>query len=888
VKPALSLLLAALQLLAPALATAASAQRVSVPSVALPLAPLAAPSAPVSLPAGYAPVTAGLPVPAAPLAGPVSLPAAPAAAPAAPAAAPSAARVASPLGQARLMAAEAGAPAQGSASAPSAGAPAPGASAFDGSAAEGRKASPLPELPPEPSPWAARRYRLARALVSPALKLFYRVRASGVENLPAGAAVVVPNHISYVDALLLSYAADRPMRYILFKGIYDKAPRLFDALGAIPVASPKDGGTKESIELALARARAAVKNGETVVIFPEGALTKNGNMAAFKRGFERIIEGLEVPVVPAHLDNLWGSYFSRKGNSMGAALQEVPRSIGVRFGAPLEKADAQAARDAVQQLSAEALESRIRRRSATLPRSFFRMAKRRWSKPAVTDSTGVSLTYGRALAATTLLAGALTTALSPARRVGVLLPPSVGGTLANTALSAAGRVPVNLNYTASAEAVEHALKVSGIDTVLTSRKVVETLKKKGAALPDRPYVYIEDLLAAQPKWKQTLRYLALRLLPTRLAEAVYLRQAPRSLDDEATIVFTSGSTALPKGVVLTHLNLQSNVRMVTEAFKFEKTEVMLGVLPFFHSFGLTISLWFPLLRGLSAAYHSHPLEMDSIAKLALRARPTVLLGTPTFLQRYTDKIPVEAFRTLKDVIAGAEKLRPEVADAFKAKFGARPLEGYGSTELSPVAAVSVPDSRGQKGFKDGSVGQNLPGTAIKVVDPETWKELPYGRQGLLLVKGPHVMKGYLNEPRKTAEVLKDGWYVTGDVAVVDKDGFIFLKGRWGSRFSKIAGEMVPHEGVEDKLHKAAGLAEQTFVVTAVPDDTRGERLVVLYTKFDGDINALLTKARAQGLPGVWTPSAASFYKVDAFPVLGTGKLDLKALKELAQKLAGAK
>ena len=829
--------------------------------------------------------------------------------------APPAEALASPLAQAGALSAEASASAQKpAASAESArgqgaaifeGAQAPQAATGDAvSAAPGASAAgvlepssgatgagtfrkpPLPDLPPEPQPFFIRHYRLARAAAWPFLALVYRAKVSGAENLPAGPVVIVPNHVSYVDALMISLAADRPMRYMLKRSIYDRAPRFFRALGAIPVESGDDPAkTAQS----LARARAALKNGESLVIFPEGRLSRTGNMAGFKTGFTRIVDGLDVPVVPAHLDNLSGSYFSGREGRTGKfweAVRALPRRVGVSFGKPLEEVSGQAAHDEVQELSAGALESRVRDLRETLPRAFLRRAKELWGKTALSDSSGKTLTYGKALAASVMLASSLSAKLPAARRVGVLVPPSVGGALANAALAQLGKVPVNLNYTASAEAVAHAVDVAGIETVVTSRKAVEVLKEKGAAIPDRPMIYLEDVMAGIPKWKLAAVYALLRALPRAAVASLFFKNASRSLDDEATIVFTSGSTALPKGVQLTHLNVQSNLEMIAEAYPFKKDDSVLGVLPFFHSFGYTMTLWFPLARGLSAAYHSHPLELGPIAKLAQKLKPTILLATPTFLQRYTAKIPAAAFASLRHVIAGAEKMRGSIADDFAAKFGARPLEGYGATELSPVAAVDVPDRGPQKGSKPDSVGQNLPGTAAKVVDPETGAKLPYGRQGLLMIKGPHVMRGYLNEPEKTAEVLKDGWYATGDVAVIDRDGFIYLKGRWGSRFSKIAGEMAPHEAVEERLHKAAGLAEQTFVVTAVPDEQRGERLVVLYAGYAGDIPALLAKAKAEGLPGLWTPSASSFYRVEAFPVLGSGKLDLKELKALAEKFAG--
>lgn len=753
-------------------------------------------------------------------------------------------------------------------------------SASEPSAAEPSSPSPrapLPVGPKEPRPFFVRHYRLARAVMWPVLKVLYRVQPSGLENVPNGPAVIVPNHVSYVDALMISFAANRPMRFMLQRRIYNRLPWFFDAIGAIPVSSKDD---RKTIDASLARARGFIADGQILVIFPEGQLTKNGNMVAFKRGFERIAEGMNVPVIPAHLDNLWGSFFSLQGRSVWEALREVPRPIGVRFGKPLEIVEAQAARDAVQELSVDALEARIRRDQTTLPRAFLRAAKSAWRRRAIGDSTGQDLSYGKTLTASILLSRELEKRLGQAKTVGVLVPPSAGGALANVALSIGGRVPVNLNYSSSAESVEHAVKTSGLAYVVTSKKAVEKLKEKGQPVPERPMIFLEDILPAIPAWKRTALYVALRLLPRPAVEQLFFRKAATSLDDVATIVYTSGSTSLPKGAELTHLNLMADMQMIEDTFPFTKDETILGTLPFFHSFGFTMTLWFTLSRGLGAAYHSHPLELGPIQKLADKFQPTLVLGTPSFLHKYAEKIKKSAFARLKFAIGGAEKLHQETIDLFEKAFGVRPLEGYGATELSPVAIVSVPNRDGQPGFKPGTLGQNLPGTAVRVVDPATMKPLPYGQEGMLLVKGAHVMKGYIGQPEKTAEVIKDGWYVTGDLVSQDKDGFITFLGRAGI---KVAGEYIPGEAVAARLTEAAGPGAPTFVVTSVPDVERGERLVVIHTKWPGgDPQALVAKLKTTKIPGIWVPSPKSFYEVDPLPTINGGmKLDLKAIKKLA-------
>jgi acyl-[acyl-carrier-protein]-phospholipid O-acyltransferase/long-chain-fatty-acid--[acyl-carrier-protein] ligase len=754
------------------------------------------------------------------------------------------------------------------------------------SAGEAPKPSVVPSAAaPADRPLFFRRYGLLRLAVRPFVRLFYRTSIAGLENLPAGPAVIVPNHISYVDAILISFAADRPMRFMMKRQIFEKAPRLLGALGAIPVSS-KDGPAQ--IEASLEAARQAIRAGQSVVIFPEGQLTLTGNMIGFRRGFERIVEGAPAPVIPAHLDGLWGSAFSmQKGPSLWSRLKELPRPVSVRFGPALAEPKAQAARLAVTELAAAAMADRVRSRRRPLAREFFSSALRSFGKPAIADSMGADLTYGKALTGALLLGRALDAELPGQANAAVLLPPSAGGALANLALASAGRVPVNLNYTASREAIDHALRSAGISTIVTSRKFAEALKtERGFELPaGKTVVFLEDVAPGIPQWKKTALYLLLKVLPASWSEGLFLRKASRSLDDTATILFTSGSSALPKGVVLTHANVLANIEMVREILPWAKRDSMLGVLPFFHSFGYTVTLWMPLVSGMSAAYHVHPMQAEAIGKLAAKARPTLLLATPAFLQRYSQKIPSEAFAGLRLVIAGAEKLRDSVADEFEAKFGVRPYEGYGATELSPVASAGTPDAGRQKGSKAGSVGRALPGTAVKAVDLKTGKPVPDGEVGMLMVKGPHVMKGYLGQPEKTAEVLQDGWYVTGDLGTIDREGFISITGRL-SRFSKLAGEMVSHTAVEEKLQQAAGLSEMTFVVTGVKDERRGERLVVLYAGWDGDVEALLARMRAAGVPNLWLPAKSSFYKVEQIPLLGTGKLDLKAVNELAARLAG--
>lgn len=317
------------------------------------------------------------------------------------------------------------------------------------------------------------------------------------------------------------------------------------------------------------------------------------------------------------------------------------------------------------------------------------------------------------------------------------------------------------------------------------------------------------------------------------------------------------------------------------------------MLPFFHSFGYTVTLWGALALDLRATYHFTPLDARVIGKLARERKATILLATPTFLRSYVKRCAAEDLASLNVVVAGAEKLPTALSDAFEEKFGVRPVEGYGATELSPLVSVNVPPSRSRHNdykidLKEGTVGRPVPGVKAKIVHPETNADLPIGEAGMLLVTGPNVMKGYFGEEEKTADVIRDGWYVTGDIATLDDDGFITITGRL-SRFSKIGGEMVPHVRVEEVLQEivADGNEEEVLaVVTAVPDQRKGERLVVVHkrlSKSPEEIRAALAEA---GLPQLWIPACDAFLEVEEIPLLGSGKLDLKAVADLATREMG--
>lgn len=722
---------------------------------------------------------------------------------------------------------------------------------------------------------------LLRLLLWFATHTLYRIHLQGRENVPAkGGALLVPNHVSMVDAVLLIASIDRPIRFIMFKGSYDHwlVKPFAKIMRVIPISS--QFRPREMIQ-SLRNATQALKDGEVVCIFPEGQMTRIGQLLPFRRGMERIVKGVDVPIIPVNLGGVWGSIFSfERGRFLWKLPHRIPYPVTVTFGKPMSATtSAQEVRQAVQELGADAYHFR-KRYMRTLHRSFVHTARRHPLRFAMADGRTPKVTFGAALTRTVFLAQRLRPVWAEQTMVGILLPPSVPGALVNLAALLMGKVPVNLNYTASNEALASCAKQCELKTVITSRAFLERVHIQ----PPAQAVMLEDL-ADKPGSFERLRALLISwLLPVRLIEKLVGAGRKTRLDDTATIIFSSGSTGDPKGVILSHYNVASNVEQLNQVFMLGRRDKILGILPFFHSFGFSGTLCLPTTIGMGVVYHPSPLEPRAIGALVSQYAVTFLLATPTFLQAYIRRCEPEDFGSLQYVMAGAEKLPDRVSVAFEDRFGVRPLEGYGCTECSPAVTVNTRDFRAaqfrQVGTKRQSIGHPLPGISVRIVNPETMEPLPVGESGLLLVRGPNVMQGYLNRPEKTAEVLRDGWYNTGDIATMDEEGFVRITDRM-SRFSKIAGEMVPHIKVEDKLHELSGATEQIFAVTAVPDEKKGERLIVLHTLPDDKLEACLSQLAKADLPPLWKPRPDQFVHLEALPYLGTGKLDLRRLKELA-------
>jgi acyl-[acyl-carrier-protein]-phospholipid O-acyltransferase/long-chain-fatty-acid--[acyl-carrier-protein] ligase len=710
----------------------------------------------------------------------------------------------------------------------------------------------------------------------------YRLRIVGHEHVPQqGGALLVPNHVSFIDGFLLIASLDRPVRFVV-DAEYANQPLFkpfMKMLGVIPISS--HGGVRVVLR-ALRDAGAAIDQGDIVCIFPEGQITRTGTLLPFRRGFERIMKGKTAPIIPVHLDRVWGSIFSfNNGRFLWKWPERIPYPVTVSFGSPLPSdTPAYELRNKIRELGEAAWQHRKPDR-LPLHRAFIHAMRRYPFRLAMADQNRPHVSALKALIGSIALARALRPHWHKQARVGALLPPTVAAAVINVAAPLCGKTIVNLNYTVGKSGLEAAVRLAGLRTIVTSRVFVDKAKLE---LPEGPTVlWIEDIAATMTAGAKALAALLALFGTMRVIERACGQKTPVTMDDLATIIFSSGSTGEPKGVMLSHFSVDANAEAASQVLHLFQEERVLGILPFFHSFGYLV-FWLVMFNNAGMIFHPSPLDVAAIGELVRRYKITFLVTTPTFLQLYYRRCTPEQFSSLRVVLTGAEKLQNRLAQAIEDKFGIGPIEGYGVTECAPVIAVNCPDFRAagyyQPASRRGTVGQPLPGVSVRIVDPETSAPLPPGKPGMLLVKGPNVMNGYLGREDLTAKVMTDGWYVTGDIAMLDDDGFLTITDRL-SRFSKIGGEMVPHGKVEEALQQAAGAETQVFAVTGIPDERKGEQLAVLHTLDEEKIPDIMAQLSSNGLPNLFIPARANFVKVEALPVLGTGKMDLRALKRIA-------
>ncbi|MGY4877487.1 acyl-[ACP]--phospholipid O-acyltransferase [Vreelandella aquamarina] len=632
---------------------------------------------------------------------------------------------------------------------------------------------------------------LVRFLLSFLLSRHYRVDVHGVENLPAqGGVLLLGNHISWVDWAMVQIACPRPVRFVMLKNIYQRwyLRWFFKALGCIPL----ERGT--GAENALAAVAEQLNNGEVVCLFPEGAISHNGQLGAIRRGYERACQMANptVCIVPFYLRGLWGSQFSRSSSKL-KELRNAPlhRSVVMAFGKPLAK-----------DTPADVLKRRIFEQATnswqhainelpSLPDAWIRSVKRDLSAQALTDTQSLPMKAGQALTASLLMARRIES-LTAEQNVGLWLPNSRLGALANMATLLAGKTLVNLNDTLDPVAFASTLALANIDTVLTSRHFIDKRQQQGHNISQRlaktNVVYLEDLQAEISRGERVSTWLAVRLLPAWLLQRLYCRQ--HDADATAAIVFPGTHIAKSQGIMLSHRNLMANIKQTSDVLNTRNDDAVMGSLPVFQAFGLTVTQLLPLIEGLPLVCHPDPDDLPGIAKAIAGHKATLMFGTAEVLERLSQRPDVspQLLESLRAVVISAGTLEESACRKFTREFHTPIYTGYGTTETAPVASVNLPDALGahnktlQQGSKAGTVGMPLPGTSFKIVETQSFEEKPSGATGRILISGPQVMQGYLNDPQRTEAAIKmlDGqrWFVSGDQGFIDEDGFLTLAGRY--------------------------------------------------------------------------------------------------------------
>ena len=704
------------------------------------------------------------------------------------------------------------------------------------------------------------------------------------DRIPTTGALVIPGRLNFEQLLQLEKLfSGRKITWLIEEhSAHDPAMRGYleksgsGAMFAADDAAPASAGSQ---------LKAYLDQSGVLIYVPGRTAVRNASSCHVPASHLRAMCAFGLPVLPIAIDCPRESSLSVERRS------SLPTSV-FSIAKPIAAADCSVG--TYLQRLLEAAESAYSQRpifKGSLAMTLLEGLKKHGTKNRIFDGSDDSeLTYEKILAVAIVFSKFIKEETDQPR-VAIVLPPGKAGLIANLAVLFAGKVPVNLNFTAGPEAIRSCIRQAGVDRFITADPFVRKVSTFPWP-PNRDLILIERVLPTLKKKIVTWAIIS-KLLPSSILGAV-LGLNKRRGDDEATLLFTSGSSGDPKGVVLTHRNVLANVTQFGSRLDLPSGSAILGCLPLFHSFGCTVTLWFPIIEGVNLVTYPSPLETKRLAELIALHQINVFLSTPTFLRGYMKRIDPAQLSSLKLVVTGAEKLPQSLANAFEEKFGIRPQEGYGLTETSPATNVNLPDPEPERdavtlpSSRNGSVGQTLPGLAIRITDPATEAEVPIHKQGIIWFKGPNVFPGYLNDPKKSAEVLRDGWFRTGDVGRVDDDGFLYIEGRI-SRFSKIAGEMVPHETVESAINKVLGLdaeTERRIAVVGVPDEQKGEAILLLSTiagpALEQECIDLRYKLLDEGLSSLWCPK--QIVPVTEIPVLASGKLDIKGCESLAKRI----
>ena len=739
-------------------------------------------------------------------------------------------------------------------------------------------------------------YQLPQSLILLFLKTIvgmkYKLEVNGITNIPqTGGVLLLGNHISWIDWAVVLMAVPKEVRFVMDKTIYSKwyIKWIFRMFNAIPISNASSKTTIKIIAKQL-------DEGNIVVIFPEGSITRNGHLGEFKKGFEKILEltNTDVKVVPFYIRGLWESMFSRANQKFKKSNRT--NSVTISFARYMKKENANiiSVKKQIINLSTKSWQEHIKNLKP-LNETIFNRLKELKNNMIFTDSTGLELSGHKFLTASIVFKNLLKKQIEN-QNVGILLPSSTAGAFINYSVLLMGKTAVNLNYTSQIETLKYCISKAQIKSIITSRKFIEKLELRGIdlkeAFEDVELIYLEDLRQNISKAKSLSVFLSVKILPSFLSKFIYLTKTKK--DDTVLILFSSGSEGTPKGIELSGDNILGNAQQIANIINVNDEDIILGSLPLFHAFGIVVTTYLPLIEGIRCVAHPDPTDGLAIAKLISSYKVTIMCGTSTFFRLYTknQKIHSLMFESLRLVVSGAEKLREDVRIEFKKRFAKDILEGFGTTETSPVATCNLPDVLSpdfsiQKGQKAGTVGMAIPGTTIKVVDPVTFKELKVNEEGMILISGIQVMKSYLDDEERTEKALKvinaKTYYITGDKGKLDEDGFLTIVDRY-SRFAKIGGEMISLGAIEELISKFIESTDNLidFLVTSLEDEKKGEKIILLISNANKEfIQELKEKILKNFDNKLMIPSEIKI--VEEIPKLGSGKKDFAKAKYLASQ-----